>query len=307
MYIKDCIYGLIEVPEYCKIFLDTPEVQRLRKIKQLGLVCYVYPSATHTRFEHSIGVMHLAGAVADKLQLSLEEKKLLQIAGLLHDVGHLSFSHLMDYILETDVKIQQDHEQRSVQVLKRLNEKLSILPEEWVDMISCMILGDETRREKKYLTQILSYIDRMDYIQRDAYHIGLPGFRPDYIIKSMCVQEDKLCIKEKANFELECLYEARKRMFNVVYRHKTVLDIENVIRDALLSSTIFSSSKWDIDYWLTLTDYRVEEQLEQEHPDIMIKLSTRTFEKNTVEDRFNHVKYLNKDEIQREMDKIQMI
>ena len=93
--IKDCIYRFIQVPDLCKSFIDTVEFQRLRHIKQLGLVQFTYPSAAHSRFEHSLGVMHLAGVGAD---ISQREKELLQLAGLLHDVGHMAFSHLFDYM-----------------------------------------------------------------------------------------------------------------------------------------------------------------------------------------------------------------
>src|SRR3989344_291322 len=118
--IKDAIYGFIHVNQLCKVFLDTPEFERLRRIKQLGLAHFVYPSATHTRFEHCLGVMHLAGKVADKLSeyVTEREKELLQLAGLLHDVGHVAFSHLVDYTIEEEQvgTNQKTHEERSVRI-----------------------------------------------------------------------------------------------------------------------------------------------------------------------------------------------
>ena len=210
--IKDSIYGFIHLSELCKIFIDTPEFQRLRRIKQLGLAHYVYPSAVHTRFEHSLGVMHLAGVVADKLnenvnptprsgapvdRLSLRvtprEKELLQIAGLLHDVGHVALSHLMDYILEEKTEQKEltltervltadaipsgasgpvrssagpsvdglsHHENRSIMVLIRINDRITDpskkLTEREVTIVSKMILGDISDEKKPFLFEIIN-------------------------------------------------------------------------------------------------------------------------------------------------------
>ena len=106
--IFDIIHGFIEIDELALSIIDKPEFQRLKNIKQLGVVHHVFPSATHTRFEHSLGVYYLAGELLVNLKnnqpeinLSKREIQLVKIAGLCHDLGHGPFSHLIDnYILK---------------------------------------------------------------------------------------------------------------------------------------------------------------------------------------------------------------
>jgi HD superfamily phosphohydrolase len=300
MIIKDPIYGFVDVPEICQSFIDTYEFQRLRGIKQLGLACYVYPSATHTRFEHSLGVMHLAGQVADQLEINQHDKTLLQIAGLMHDVGHCAFSHLIDYILEEE-KVGESHEERSIQVLERINKKKKLLSEDDLNIVKKMILGQDEGEENKYLYQIVCNsssgldVDKMDYLQRDAYHIGLPGFRPDYIVRCMTLQDRELYVKEKSRIEIECMYEVRRRMFQIVYRHKTVLNIEDLMREGI--SKMELTNGWAMDVWLGLDDSMVELTLQRFCPELMMKLYTRSWDRKDIEDRFKHVKCIDRKDI----------
>src|SRR5208337_5126780 len=100
-FVKDPIYGYIQLTETERSIIDTPAVQRLRRIRQLAGAEYVYPAANHTRFEHVLGAMYLAGVVADNLpvDLSPNEKQKIRLAALLHDVGHAPFSHLFEPLL----------------------------------------------------------------------------------------------------------------------------------------------------------------------------------------------------------------
>jgi HD superfamily phosphohydrolase len=138
--IKDCIYGFIELPDLCREFIDTPEFKRLHRIKQLGLAYTVYPSAVHTRFEHCLGVMHLTGKVIEQIcdNVDIRTKELIQLGGLLHDVGHVASSHLFDYILEEENKLPehlQTHEERSILILKKINERKKLLTEREEEII----------------------------------------------------------------------------------------------------------------------------------------------------------------------------
>ena len=196
MIVKDCIYRFIKVPSLCEKFIDTPEFQRLRRVRQLGLVPLVYPSVTHTRFEHSLGVMHLAGKAYDsvvensRFTPKQREKELVMLAGLMHDVGHKAFSHMYDDVLESlsPGKLENHHEVRSINTVQSINNRIKVLEKDEVELAQRMILGDEG-----WIYQIVNNkicdidVDKMDYLQRDAYHTGMPGFQSDYIINNMYI------------------------------------------------------------------------------------------------------------------------
>ena len=97
--IKDAIHGNIKLTELERSLLDTREMQRLRGIKQLALTYLVYPGANHTRFEHSLGTLHLTGEICESLGLGEGATRELRIAALLHDIGHGAFSHESDYFI----------------------------------------------------------------------------------------------------------------------------------------------------------------------------------------------------------------
>jgi len=143
--IKDPIYGLVFFDEIAKQIIDSEEFQRLRRINQLGSASFVYPGGTHTRFEHSIGVMHLGYRFSENIAYS----------ALVHDIGHVAFSHDGEYVVKKIWK--KDHEQIGKEILKTLKEKIPDMPD--VD-IEHPIISFEFG------------IDRLDYLKRDAYHTG---------------------------------------------------------------------------------------------------------------------------------------
>jgi len=243
MLIKDCIYLFIDVPEICQKFIDHPLFQRLRRIYQLGVVKYVFPTATHTRFEHSIGTMYLAGEVIDVLRkytkITEKEKELVMLAGLLHDIGHICFSHLAENNILKKIFGYETHEQRSVRFIKEINNELNLLQEQEIEQIANMVLGIIPKNTNKpFLYEIVNNktsdidVDKMDYLRRDAYHTRLLEFIPTYIIKNMYVDNISekhglhLQIKEKANNDICNMFITRKKMFYDVYYHKTVRKIE---------------------------------------------------------------------------------
>lgn len=230
-FVKDCIYRFVDIDDFFTAFIDTPEFQRLRHIKQLGFDYLVYPSAVHTRFEHSLGVMHLTSLIIQVLrnfvEISEREEQLVKLAALYHDIGHAAFSHFFH---------SEDHEIRSILILKQVNQRLKLLTETEIEQVGDMILGQyQDKGDKSFLYEIVNNekgidTDRMDYLARDAYHTGMHSFQSDYIIKCAMVKDGRLCWQEKAKPEIERMYETRTRMFEVVYRHKTVLKIEQIIR-----------------------------------------------------------------------------
>ena len=322
MIIKDPIYRFITVPKLCKAFMDTPEFQRLRYIKQLGLAFYVYPSAVHTRFEHSLGVMHLAGKAVDILKkqvvITEREKELVQLAGLLHDVGHVALSHLMDYILE-EKKVGQTHEERSVMIMKRINKKLKLLTPREEIQVGKMIRGNIKEEKKPFLFEIVcnqSYgldVDKLDYLQRDSYHTGNPSFQPDYLIECLCVKNNRLAIKGKAKSEIEFMYISRKRLLLLVCRHKTVMIIEGLVRKAIQKLNLINYWKEEKEEkegrnmpWLKLTDATVQYMMEEECPNIMEKIHTRIWEeeKDKKINPLEHITNVSDKDIKKCMEKI---
>lgn len=308
--IKDVIHRFVKLPELCRQFVDTPEFNRLRRIKQLGLAHYVYPSATHTRFEHSIGVMCLAGKVADVLGISGREKELVQLAGLLHDAGHVAFSHLMDYILE-EKKINPEishHEFRSIYILKRINSRIQALNEREVGMVSKMILGDSSGEEKPYLFEIINNkvygldVDRLDYLQRDMYHTGMPCFQADYILECLKIKNNHLAVQRKARVEIEMMYEARKRLLTLVCRHKTVMKAEKIIRKAIEKLSI--TEEWFTHNWLKLDDGRMHCMMEEQCPELVRDLDIRNWHEINPDSRFEHISHITREDIDKQMDKV---
>ncbi|XP_062314438.1 deoxynucleoside triphosphate triphosphohydrolase SAMHD1-like isoform X2 [Osmerus eperlanus] len=203
---NDPIHGLVPMHPLLVRIIDTPQFQRLRYIKQLGGACYVYPGATHNRFEHSIGVSHLAGRLVrelkerqPELQISCRDFLCVQIAGLCHDLGHGPFSHLFDgmFIPKVSTGRKWKHEDASVAMFDHLVDKNElkmeqhglVLPED-LDFIKEQIAGpiDKTpgkwaykgRPEKKsFLYEIIANkrngvdVDKWDYFARDSYYLGL--------------------------------------------------------------------------------------------------------------------------------------
>jgi HD superfamily phosphohydrolase len=273
--VKDCIYRFIRLSPLCRAFVDTPEFQRLREIKQLGPVHLVYPGAVHTRLEHSLGVMHLAGEVVDVLRrtgatVSDRERDLVQLAGLLHDVGHVAYSHMTDHLLRAAG--HAGHEARSVELVERINARLGALTPDEVATVQRMIVGDADRAgDRAFLYEIVANrvcgvdVDRFDYLQRDAHHTGVSaGFQPDYVIQCLRVCDGRLCVLRKALPEVRGMYEARTRMFQLVYRHRTVVRIERTIREAVIPD-LPAFMRWAQDNWLALDDVELLAQLRR-HP-----------------------------------------
>jgi deoxynucleoside triphosphate triphosphohydrolase SAMHD1 len=219
--------------------IDTPQFQRLRELKQLGVSYYVYPGATHNRFEHSIGVCHLAGqwmTILKKSQPELEitdsDIKCVRLAGLTHDLGHGPFSHLFDglFIPSIDPDSTWTHEEASVSMLQSIiDEKrsLDISPQELV-FIKDLILGRPSssypQAEKAFLFDIIANqrnsidVDKFDYILRDCHNVGMktpldPTRYPWCDVRLMTfskVIDNQICFNQKEAFNL---YEVRTFRF----------------------------------------------------------------------------------------------
>lgn len=231
--VKDCIYGYVTIPNLCYKFLDVLELQRLRRIKQLGNAHRVYQSATHTRFEHSIGVMHLAGVLAKHLAVEEKYIPLIQLAGLYHDVGHMPYSHLFDRILEiTKPKnILLEHEDRSIDTFLKVSKRLGILTDEENKFVCACIKGEFLEDNPPFYFQIVCStidVDKLDYLCRDAYHTGMPSFQSNYILNNTFVLDGKLAYKKKAYIDIKNMFETREKMHELVYQHRVSLEYDTM-------------------------------------------------------------------------------
>ena len=237
MEIFDIIHGPIKICQDAKRIIDSPEYQRLRNIKQLGCVSYVFPCATHTRFEHSIGVYHLAKKYMDILNnnyFTKIEYKLISIAALIHDLGHGPFSHLFD-----DFVGGKNHEYRSIELFKFMNTKYNLgYSEDNINFIKDVIEPHNIElKEKKYCYQIVSNkngidVDRMDYIMRDTKMTGLNyGVEYERIMNNSIIHNSEIYFSNKAQVPIEDFLRIRFILHTEIYNHQTVRSIEYMIKE----------------------------------------------------------------------------
>ena len=194
--VRDPIHGYIELDELTLSLIDTPPMQRLRRIRQLGLSNLVYPGANHSRFEHSLGVMHLATMLTRQIDsVSQQEKDELRVAALLHDIGHGPLSHVSEsFIIQYT---RQKHE--DILHLLRKGEIAEILEKHDLSPTSIQKhIKGETDLGKILSSEI--DVDRMDYLVRDSYYTGVAFGLVDHVrlIHEMHFYEDKLVVASKS-------------------------------------------------------------------------------------------------------------
>jgi len=237
--IKDPVHGYIGVTEAERAVVDTPQMQRLRRIRQLSAAYLTYPGAEHTRFPHSLGVMYVAGKIAERLMdrglIVEEEAQKLRIGGLLHDIGHGPFSHLFEEILE---KRDITHEEMGSRIIRE-TEVAEALRGHGLDPAEMSLLAvGGLESEKPYLNQVIAgqfSADVMDYLPRDSYFTGVEYGRVDTnrLIDSMDLLGDGLAMEDTALYALEAFVIARYEMFKAVYFHRTVRAAEVMLVRAM--------------------------------------------------------------------------
>lgn len=225
---NDPVYGFVEVP-YGILFelIEHPFFQRLRRIRQLGLTDMVYPGAIHTRFSHALGALHLMTQAIEVLRhkgISIlpQEAEGVQIAILLHDIGHGPISHALEHAI-----VDVDHEELSHRFMEVLNAEFDGRLN-----LAIRIFNDEY--PKKFLHQLVSGqldMDRMDYLNRDSYFTGVSEGIIGYhrIIKMLTVVDNMLVVEEKGIYSIEKFLVARRLMYWQAYLHKTVLCAEQML------------------------------------------------------------------------------
>ena len=224
-FIRDSVYGDINLNKFEVSIMDMPQFQRLRRIKQLGLISLIYPGANHTRFEHSIGTMNLGSKLAEELELEKDEIELIRTSALLHDIGHGPFSHVSEGVLSVP------HEKLTEYVIKNTSMK-DLLEEKFdVNEIVDIING------RGHLGPIVSGeldVDRMDYLLRDSHNTGVAYGVIDYerIISNLKL-ENGLILDIKGVQAAEGALVSRYFMYPSVYQHHTTRVVNSMFRRAL--------------------------------------------------------------------------
>ena len=263
---RDPIHGFIKLSEQEKDLIDTHVFQRLRRIRQLAMTFLVYPGAVHTRFDHSIGVMHIAGRICQRLQelnpsrISDEDADRVRLAALLHDVGHGPFSHVSEHLLkkyapadaDTGQVLEKIHEKITVDIIQsdsKINEILKC--EDDRNFVIEMIQGQEAWDWRCDVVSSELDADKMDYLLRDSYFTGVKYGEYDLekVIESCLIdvektdhsvnvdkEETSLAISSKAIYALEQLLLARYHMTQQVYWHRvSLISNEMIIRGISLA------------------------------------------------------------------------
>ena len=227
--LNDPIYGFITIPnELLFDIIEHKYFQRLRRISQMGLSYLVYPGAHHTRFHHALGCMHLMQKSVRVLrfkgvEISEEEEEALQIAILLHDIGHGPFSHAMEHSIVEGVS----HERISSLFMQKMNEEFN-------QRLTLAIEIFNGNYSRKFLCQLISSqldMDRLDYLKRDSFYTGVAegNINSERLISMLNVVNDELMVEEKGIYSVEKFLMARRLMYWQVYLHKTGVVAEQLL------------------------------------------------------------------------------
>ncbi len=258
--IIDPIHDYISVSNSELKIIDSPIFQRLRRIRQLTGAHLTYPGAQHTRFEHSLGVMHIAGqaghVLANKKIIKADDIENLRIAGLLHDIGHGPFSHLFEEILQEKNKASHEDLGKKIILKTQIGDQLS---KSGFDkkFISKLAFGDS---KTQFMNEIISGVlsaDIMDYLLRDGYFTGAEHAKIDHkrITQSLDVYRNKLALQKSALYSFESMMHSRYQMFKAVYFHKTVRSAEVMLLESIrLADDELGFTSSSLDEYLQLTD-----------------------------------------------------
>lgn len=224
--------------------IDTPEFQRLRRIRQLGLAYFAYQAAEHSRFTHSLGAFHLAARMVAKLRLSYdipdEAQTAVRVAALLHDIGHGPFSHVIESILDFH------HEEFTIDAVlsgeTEIGRLLNAFSPDLARDVAAIIRGDFRHRALAQLVSSQLDVDRMDYLLRDSLMTGAKYgiYDLEWIIKSIEINEtdDHLYVSAPGIYAVEDYLQARYYMYRQVYFHRTLRSAEAVLR-VLLNRALY--------------------------------------------------------------------
>ena len=267
--INDPVHGFIKIPyEILYDVLEHRYFQRLRRISQTGLLSLVFPGATHTRFHHALGAMHLMFTALETLKLknvkiSDEEEKAALLAILLHDVGHGPYSHALESLLMED----WHHEKISILLMNKINE-------EFDGELSMALEMFQGKYHRKFFNQLISSqldVDRLDYLKRDSFFTGVSegSVNTQRIISMMNVCEDELVIDEKGVYSIENFLTARMFMYWQVYYHKTSALAEHLLVKILNRAKQLISKSKNIEAYGNLKYFLYKTNFEKATDDVI--------------------------------------
>lgn len=239
--INDPVFGFINIPKGLLYdIVQHPLLQRLTRIKQVGLSSVVYPGAQHTRFQHSLGAFYLMSEAITQLTskgnfIFDSEAEAVQAAILLHDIGHGPFSH----VLEDTIVQGVSHEEISLMLMERMNKEMN-------GQLSLAIQIFKDEYPKRFQHQLVSGqldMDRLDYLRRDSFYTGVTegNIGSARIIKMLDVADDRLVIESKGIYSIENFLTARRLMYWQVYLHKTSVAYERMLISTLLRAKELAS------------------------------------------------------------------
>jgi HD superfamily phosphohydrolase len=288
--IRDPIHGFINLSKDEQRIIDTPEFQRLRRIRQLATTYLLYPSAEHTRFPHSLGVMHVSSLIFDKVFEKRKEvlgwtdderkkyRQMLRLASLLHDVAHAPFSHASDELFDESVK---GHEGMAGKIITESNitaivDKIGTEYGFNSSAIAALITGNAFNSDERLLADIFASeldSDKMDYLLRDSLYTGVKygNFDLDRILNviSLCYRhgEWKLGVEYDGVEAVEGLILARYFMFTQVYLHRTRRIYDNImiklLKEILVNNTSTGRLPKEVHEFIKWDDYTVIEKAKE--------------------------------------------
>ena len=266
--------------------IDTPEFQRLRRIRQLGLAYFAYQSAEHSRFTHSLGAFHLAARMVAKLRLgypiSDDSQTAVRVAALLHDIGHGPFSHVIESILDFH------HEEFTIETVLSNDTAVGRLLRNYSPTlghdVAAIIRGDYKHRALAQLVSSQLDVDRMDYLLRDSLMTGAKYgiYDLEWIIKSIEINEidDHLYVSAPGIYAVEDYLQARYYMYRQVYFHRTLRSAEAILKVLLRrvlhlfqnNGSVWHSPGTPMDKILAGEKLDLKEHLELDDTDVMFSI-----------------------------------
>ncbi|MEZ3144394.1 HD domain-containing protein [Halobaculum sp. MBLA0143] len=275
--IKDSVHDYVTLCPVAADLLDTDAVQRLRHIKQLSTVRLVYPSASHTRFEHSLGVYHLASRALSSLGIEGDRARHVRAAALVHDVGHGPYGHQTEEVIQR--RTGRDHDELGD--LLQTTEIGAVLRDHDLspDRVATLVRGEGE------LGQLVSGeldVDRMDYLVRDAHHTGVPYGTIDHerLVRELEYADGELVLAEGNVATAESLLLARALMDSTVYRHHVSRIAGAMLERA--SERLLARTDTDVAAFRRMADHDLLVALRESVPELGRRIEYRNLFKRAV-------------------------